>query len=481
MGQRKPAIDDGRGGAFFSCARLVRVEAICGRPRREFRFTRGDVMLWEEALESIKASVTADVFSLWIEPLRCREINDDGVVLAAPDPYFSGYVDRHFRDLIEGAVAAVGAKPLRLILTEEARPSAPVVAPPTPRRLPFTPEVAQTNRMLHPRYTFEEYMVGESNILAESACKSIAAKDDAIGPCLYLNSGTGLGKSHLTQAVAHKVLRDTPMTRLHYLTAQQFSREMVRGIQGRAMEQFKNKYHDNCDVLLLEDVHVLSGKKKTQEELNLLLDYLIRCGKRVIFTANVGPRDLNIDGELRSRMMSGLVATIQNPDVATRLRIVAGKARQHGICLPPDSISYLGRSIMGDVRQLESALIALKTRARLADGLISQAMIEEVVAAVAGCPQSLTPQTVAELICRQFRLSMDDLQSRSRERRISLPRQIAMYLCRKHTDSSLGDIGKQFKRNHATVIHAIKTINTKVTRDASLAGQVNLLSGQLNS
>jgi len=438
-------------------------------------------MLWEKALQTIKASVAADVFSLWIEPLRCREVSEDSIVLAAPDPYFSAYVDRHFHGIIERAVTEAGAAPRRLLLAEEARPVSAPPPPPKQRRLPLVPEVAPLRRMLHPRYTFEEYMVGESNILAESACKSMAEGEDTLGPCLYLNSGTGLGKSHLTQAVAHKVLRDAPMTRLHYLTAQQFSREMVRGIQGRAMEQFKHKYHDNCDLLLLEDVHVLGGKKKTQEELNLLLDYLIRSGKRVIFTANAAPRDLNIDGELRSRMMSGLVAAIQSPDIATRLRIVAGKARQQGLDLPPDAIAYIGKNILGDVRQVESALIALKTRARLAGGVVSQKLIEEVVAAVAGCPRALTPQTVAELIGRQFGLSLDDLQSRSREKRISLPRQIAMYLCRKHTGSSLEAIGKQFRRNHATVVHAIKTINTKVMRDASLAGQVNLLSDKLTS
>jgi len=439
-------------------------------------------MVWKKALESIKGSVTADMFSLWIEPLRCREISEDSILLAAPDPYFSAYVERHFREMIERAVGEAGARPRRLLLTEEDRPPVPLAAPappPKPGRLPLCPEYAFSSRTLHPRYTFEEYAVGESNILAESACKSMAAKDDAVGPCLYLNGGTGLGKSHLTQAVAHKVLREAPMTRLHYLSAQQFSREMVRDIQGHTMERFKNKYQDNCDILLMEDVHVLGGKKKTQEELNLLLDYLIRSGKKVVVTANVGPRELNIDGELRSRMMSGLVATIHNPDMATRLRIVAGKARQQRLDLPPDFIDYLGRNILGDVRQVESAIIALKARARLADGLLSQKMLEEVVAAVAGCPRTLTPQAVLELVCRQFRLSLDDLQSRSREKRVSLPRQIAMYLCRKYTDCSLGDIGKLFKRNHATVVHAIKTISAKVARDASLAGQLHLLSDKL--
>ncbi|MDR0477408.1 MAG: chromosomal replication initiator protein DnaA [Desulfobulbaceae bacterium] len=436
-------------------------------------------MLWEKTLETIKTAVTADVFSLWIEPLRCTRITEDSILLVAPNPYFSAYIERHYQDMIEEAVAVAGATPRRLLLAEEQRPVSAPIQPPQQRRLPMLPKVEAFGRMLHPRYTFDEYMVGESNILAESACKAMAAKDDAIGPCLYLTSGTGLGKSHLTQAVAHRVLRESPMTRLHYLTAQQFSSEMVRGIQGRAMEQFKHKYHDNCDLLLMEDVHALSGKKKTQEELNLLLDYLIRSGRRVILTANAAPRDLSIDGELRSRMMSGLIATIQTPDLATRLRIVASKARQLGLDLPSDFISYLAKNILGDVRRVESALIALKTRARLASGLVTQKMLEEVVAAVAGYPQASTPQAVAELIGRQFGLSLGDLQSRSREKRIALPRQIAMYLCRKHTGSSLQEIGKQFKRNHATVVHAIKTINTKVARDVSLAGQVDFLSDKL--
>jgi chromosomal replication initiator protein len=173
-----------------------------------------------------------------------------------------------------------------------------------------------TNRLrsLHPGYTFDQFMVGQSNVLARSACQAIAQDDRTFGNCLFINSTTGLGKSHLTQAVVHSVLLNAPGTKMHYLTAQQFSAEMVNGIRAKTMDQFSSKFIHSCDLLLMEDIHTLVGKNKTQEELNTILDYLIKSGKRVILTAGVAPTSLDgIDDDFKSRMTSGLVTKIEAP------------------------------------------------------------------------------------------------------------------------------------------------------------------------
>ena len=251
--------------------------------------------------------MSGDMYSLWIEPLEFVRQENQKMYLSGPDRYFVAFVKQNYLSDIEKAALSVDSSVTDVDFCDN------VVAVKTPilkqksvpqqLRLPSVPVVKSRTRSLHPKYTFNEFMVGQSNILAESACRSISSSNDTVGPCLYINSATGLGKSHLTHAVAHHVLDNSPMTRMHYVTAQQFSAEMVSGIQNNNMGMFKSKYQDNCDILLVEDVHALKGKKKTQEELNEILDVLIKSGKRVILTANGAPRELSgIDGEFRSRM-----------------------------------------------------------------------------------------------------------------------------------------------------------------------------------
>ncbi|OEU83702.1 MAG: chromosomal replication initiator protein DnaA, partial [Desulfobulbaceae bacterium C00003063] len=347
-------------------------------------------------------------------------------------------------------------------------------------RLPSVPVNNSRFRALHPRYTFDEFMVGESNILAESACKSMVTKDDTIGPCLYINSATGLGKSHLTHAVAHHVFSHSPMTRLHYVTAKQFAAEMVRGIKTNTMENFKSKYLEHCDILLVEDVHSLTGKKKTQEELNEVLDSLIKSGKRVIITSKSAPRDLvGIDSEFRSRMTSGLVTSIQAPDVATRTRIVEKKAVQQQLSLDEEMVSYLANHIRGDVRQIESALIAIRAKARLTGGHVDINLLREVIASVVGVEQVRSAEMICDLVSSQFNVSIGDMRSRSRKKVVTFPRQVAMYLARKYTDSSLADIGKVLHRDHSTVLHSIKVVTSKAVSDGSVSAQLDLLSNKV--
>ena len=447
---------------------------------------KGLFMVWDKAKECLKNNLAKNIFDLWIEPLQCVRLRGDQLHLSSPDRFFSAYVKRNFLKLIEEKVRESGLESPRIILCENGRES---LTPPgtvktngakVQMRLPNVPVNNSKVRALHPRYTFDEFMVGESNILAQSACKSMVARDDSVGPCLYINSSTGLGKSHLTHAVAHQVLADSPMTRLHYVTAKQFAAEMVRGIKTNTMDNFKAKYLEHCDILLVEDIHSLTGKKKTQEELNEVLDSLIKSGKRVVITSNSAPRDLvGIDSEFRSRMTSGLVTCIQAPDVATRTRIVEKKAAQQHLSLDEELINYLANHIRGDVRQIESALIAIRAKAGLAGGHIDLDLLREVIASIVGVEQLLSAEMICELVSVQFKVTVKEMQSRSRKRAVSFPRQVAMYLARKYTDDSLADIGKVLHRDHSTVLHAIKVVSDRALKDGSVSAQLDLLSNKV--
>lgn len=443
-------------------------------------------MVWDKAKECIKNNLAKNVFDLWIEPLQYVQLQGNQLYLSSPDRFFSAYVKQNFLSLIEEKVSENGLELAEVIFCEAVRQLPPALVPDkknavrTQMRLPNIPVNNSQFRALHPRYTFDEFMVGESNIMAQSACKSMVAKDDSVGPCLYINSSTGLGKSHLTHAVAHQVLAQSPMTRLHYVTAKQFAAEMVRGIKTNTMDNFKTKYLEHCDILLVEDIHSLTGKKKTQEELNEVLDSLIKSGKRVIITSNSAPRDLvGIDGEFRSRMTSGLVTSIQAPDLATRTRIVEKKATQQQLCLDEELVSYLANNIRGDVRQIESALIAIRAKAGLVGGYVDLNLLREVVASVVGVEQLLSAEMICELVSVQFNVSVREMQSRSRKRSVSFPRQVAMYLSRKYTDDSLSDIGKVLHRDHSTVLHAIKVVSSRAMKDGSVSAQLDLLSNKV--
>ena len=436
------------------------------------------MMVWEKAKIALQDVLSESVYSLWIEPLDLQSRADSTLVLSCPDRYFGAYVRQNYLELIRQKIGEIDAS-IKTVAVAESVSSA-AADHPVQMRLPSVPSGKSVVRALHPRYTFADFMVGQSNILAQSACRSMSMLDDSIGPCLYINSTTGLGKTHLTHAIAHQLLETQPMVRLHYLTAQQFASEMVLNIKTNKMDQFKRKYQDQCDVLLVEDMQSLTGKNKTQEELNEVLDCLIKSGKRVVMTANTGPRELKgIDDEFISRMSSGLVTSIQKPDLETRRRIISRKADQQNVELSQVFVDYLARHVKGDVRRIESTIIAIGARAALNDNTVDDKLVEEVVKFLASSSPELTSRGITELVSDQFKLSLEELRSKSRKRAIAFPRQVAMYLCRKHTEETLAGIGKVFNRDHSTVMHAVKVISDLNRRDASVASQLRLLSNKL--
>ncbi len=438
-------------------------------------------MLWDEVKQSLREALSESEYGLWIKPLSCLREDTELLELGGPDRFFCAWIRDRYLEIISRQVVAARGSSVEVKLSVAAAPAAADSACGKGQlRLPTMPVGGSRIRSLHPRYVFDEFMVGESNMLAQSACEALAGGDDSYGTCLYLNSSTGLGKSHLTQAVAHRIINTSPATRLHYLTAQQFSAEMVKGIRGNTMDQFKNKYLHHCDMLLVEDVQTLTGKTKTQEELNEILDYLIKSGKRVILTSAVEPQTLEgIDSEFRSRMTAGLVARIKAPDLATRVNIIQHKAAGSGLELDDELVDYLARHVSGDVRRIESALIGIKAKSRLMGIVPDLCMVKEVVRGLIGLSQELSAVMIRDLVSDQFKVSVGDLQSRSRKKAITFPRQVAMYLSRKYTDESLADIGQLYNRDHSTVLYAIRKVTEKMARNACVRGQVNMLCSKL--
>jgi chromosomal replication initiator protein len=437
-------------------------------------------MLWNSIKTSLHGTLPESEFNLWIKPLECRKQDGQALELVGPDRFFCAWVEDRYLGLIRNTAKELGDIASIQLKVAESRPVQVENNGSGQLRLPGIASGGARLRSLHPAFTFEQFMVGESNLLAQSACHALATGDSTYGNCLFMNSSTGLGKSHLTQAVVHQVLRSAPSTRLHYLTAQQFSAEMVKGIRSNTMEQFSNKYVNDCDMLLVEDIHTLTGKNKTQQELNTVLDYLLKSGRRVILTSALAPSKIaGIDDDFRSRMTSGLVTGIESPDYATRARIIRHKLQLHGLGGDDDLVGFMAESLKGDIRRMESAIIGIKAKSRLHNVPPDLSIAKEVIYGLVGRSIEITGESIRDLIGDQFRVSIDDLRSRSRKRSVTFPRQMAMYLTRKYTSQSLADIGNMYNRDHSTVLYAIKTITKDMSRETSIREQVELLCTKL--
>jgi chromosomal replication initiator protein len=439
-------------------------------------------MLWDMLRESLQESLPASEYNLWIKPLICQQQDEQVLELAGPDRFFCSWVQDRYLNLISDKLKSLSRNNTPAVKLSVAGPLQIACSKSGQLRLPGVHDTQSRLRSLHPGYTFDQFMVGQSNVLARSACHALANNEKTFGNCLFINSSTGLGKSHLTQAVVHSVLSSAPSTMLHYLTAQQFSAEMVNGIMNKTMEQFSQKYIHNCDMLLVEDIHTLVGKNKTQEQLNTVLDYLIKSGKRVILTAAVTPRKLDgIDEDFKSRMTSGLVTKIDAPDYTTRVNIIRYKAKANNLHLDDTLIDFLAQHLKGDIRKTESAIIGIKAKSSLLDTPPDKTLIREVLSDVIGAPSSLDGKAIQNFIGSQFNINIEELISRTRKRSIAFPRQIAMYLTRKYTEISLADIGSLYNRDHSTVLHAIRVVTRDMSRNSSTNEQIALLCRKLQN
>ncbi|MEA2084584.1 MAG: chromosomal replication initiator protein DnaA [Thermodesulfobacteriota bacterium] len=437
-------------------------------------------MLWEQTKDRLKNMLPESTYSLWIKPLSCIRADDQIVELVGPDQFFCSWVSEKYSVPIRESLSKFCNGNPEIRFTVGGKIQFRPEEKPEQLALPAMPFGRARIPMLHPRYTFEEFMVGESNILAHSACHALAKGDTSFGPCIYIKAGTGLGKSHLTQAVAHHVIDHAPSTRICCLTAKQLTAEMVRSIKNNTMDHFKTKYHNQCDMLLVEDVHILAGKPKTQEELAAAVDALLDAGKTMIFTGKMIPRKIpDIDMGFRSRISAGLITTINPPDVLTRSLIIKRKAENSNLPLSKELMLYMAGNLKGDIRQVESAIAGLSAKSSLLKMVPDLGMVKEVIADIIGRSRLLTLEIIRDFVADQFKVTVSDLQSKSRKKAVSFPRQVSMYLARKYTKEGLDNIGKAFNRDHSTVVHSVRKITEQMVRNSTIRGQVEFLNNKL--
>jgi chromosomal replication initiator protein len=337
-------------------------------------------------------------------------------------------------------------------------------------------------RLLCKDFTFDKFVVGGNNDFAYSAALSLAARRKSPQNTLFLASETGMGKSHLSQAIGHHILAEFPRERVYYITAEDFTNEMIDAFRHNSIGAFKAKYRTQCDVLLLEDVQYLTGKDRTQVELALTLDALIESGKKIIFSSCYLPGDIpRLNDKLGSLLSCGLISSIDPPDFKTRVRILEKKSGLNGCRVPTDIIHYLASELVENVRQLESGLFGVSAKSSLLGMPIDLSLAESVVKNITRLRQRITIDVIKKLVGHHFKVTVAELVSRSRKQRIVRPRHIAIYLSRKYTDQPLQTIGRSFNRYHATALHAIGVVEKGLKSNAPMRKQVEFLSQRLES
>jgi chromosomal replication initiator protein len=441
--------------------------------------------LWKEVKSAIKACVPGHCYRMWIDPVDFGRMANDQIVLQVPNFFSQKRVREQYGQLIESEFAKRTGTRFNVLLEvldpNHAREK-PVSAVVQQLVLPGEQFHACGGRMLRRDFTFDRFVVGKNNDFAYSAALSQACRKQDSQTSLFLLSKTGLGKSHLSQAIGHQVLKENPKERVYYITAEDFTNEMVTALRTDAIEGFKEKYRSGCDVLLMEDVHFLTGKDRTQMELALTLDYLFDANKKIIFTSCYLPGDIpKMSEQLRSRLSCGLISGIEAPDFHTRVRILQKKALAKGFDIPAAVIDYMASELTDDVRQMESGMISLATRSKLLGCAIDVPLAESVIKNYNCNAKKITIDAIKKLVCKEFNITLADIVSRSRKQSIVRPRQVAIFLSRKYTDSPLQAIGKSFNRYHATAMHSINAVEKDIRANGPLEKQVEFLSKKLES
>ena len=431
---------------------------------------------WPAIAKNLQKTLEPGDFKVWISPLD-GEVQDASVCLHAPNDFAANWVREHFSSAIrEAAAVALELAPDAISLvvcSENTQPPRRILSPDEAAARPRT-EQGVLIGLEHPepswRFSFEDFIVGPSNEMAYAAAKGLCA-DLAGAGTLFVSAASGLGKTHLAQAVG-KCLSEGNIRKISYLTAEEFASRFVTALKARDVEGFKARLRQS-DVLLLEDVHFLQNKGKMQEEALALIKSLQSRGNRLVLTSSFAPRELrHMDCQLVSLFCAGLLAHIASPTLETRRCILREKARVHQVMLPEPVSELLAARITSDVRQLESCLNNLIFKARLLNRHISLDMALEMIDQYAETRRELDMAAIIRLVCDSFQLSERQITSRSRKGAHVQARSTIYYLARKHTRLSLQEIGDCFHRRHSSVIKGISFFEREMQRESTLGRQL---------
>jgi chromosomal replication initiator protein len=444
--------------------------------------------LWEAIAGRLRQSVSESTYDTWFAYAEPRSLSESTLVVAVPNEFTRDWIESHFHGFVSGAAReAVGRDiVVSFAIAEHAPPQGPTEpAPPAPRVREHEPTFKEGPEVeLNPKYTFDLFVIGSSNRFAHAAALAVAeAPAQAYNP-LFIYGGTGLGKTHLLQAIGHYARQHSRRLTMRYVTSETFMNDFIDSLRDKRIEGFKRRYR-NYDVLLIDDIQFFEGKERIQEEFFHTFNSLYEGGAQIIISSDRPPREIaTLEERLRSRFEWGLLTDIQPPDLETRIAILRKKVNTERIAVTdPEVLTFIAGRVSSNIRELEGALTRVVAFSSLTDRSMTVELAEHVLKDVFpqgdAAPEVTIPR-IQEAVSERFGVTLEELVSPRRSQAVAYPRQVAMYLSRELTDSSLPKIGKEFGgRDHTTVIHATSKITRLIREDRSVYNLVQELTARI--
>ena len=479
-----------------------------------------DRTMLRSLLQQLGSRVRREQLETWFRSLDIRRADEFEVELSVTSQFVRDWLQKNYLGVLQDAVAALGEPRRRIVLThrdedgwdglrflepshvsdeiervlrqQESRPAAAlptgalpaaiatVAAASAPAAGTHSAPSRRAGNLLNPNYTFDRFVVGPCNRLAHASALAIGENPGCAYNPLFVHGNVGLGKSHLLQALCHTVQRRTPQARVVYMSCEDFTNAFIQAIQSHQVETFRD-YYRSADVLVIDDVQFLANKEKTQEEFFHTFNALYDSQKQIVLSSDRPPVEIpTVEERLVSRFKWGLVAEVEAPCFDTRVAIVRRKAAGRGVELPEDVARFLAERMTSNIRELEGAVIKVVGIAAITDQPITLALAEGCVRGMPPRPTHVSIDDVMTLITTEFAITARELTGKSRTQTVSLPRQVARFLLREHTESSLEDVGRVFgNRDHTTVLYAVNKIRERAGKDRMFKELVDGLSNRL--
>ena len=437
--------------------------------------------IWKKCLEKIEQSILPDSYTTWFSPTYPRNLEDGLITIAVPNQFYRKCLIENYRELIENTLKTVADESilvdfcieseknsyteqdkLDLVITEESKLNENKLG------------LDVCSQTLSSKHTFSNFVVGSSNQFAHAAALAVANNPSIAYNPLFIYGAVGLGKTHLLHAIGNNIQKNNPNSRVRYISAESFTVDLIESIKRDKMPFFRKRYRP-LDVLLIDDIQFIAGKERTQEEFFYTFNALYESQKQVVISCDRYPKDIqNIEERIKSRFESGLVADINTPDLETKVAILYKKAELHKKEIPQDVAIFIASNIKSNIRELEGFLLRVIAYSSFTHRKIDLEITKEVLKDFTfDKKKNFTIQNILKTVASYYDIKVSDIKSKRRTREISTTRQIAMYLCREHTKSSLPEIGKQFGgKDHTTVIFSHKKISNNVKENNDLKASI---------
>lgn len=438
--------------------------------------TRNELLdIWEQTLHILEKKLNKHSFETWLKSIKPLGCYNNRLVIEAPSHFSKSWLTDRYAPMIKNVFQEISKQEteVQFVLSGEIEDT------PNLNKKTNKDNYEELNLAhLNPKYTFDSFVVGNSNRFAHAACLAVAELPAKAYNPLFIYGGVGLGKTHLMHAIGQYTLENSNKKKVSYASSEQFTNELINSIRFDKTVEFRNKYR-SMDILLVDDIQFLAGKESTQEEFFHTFNTLYEANKQIIISSDRPPKDIpTLEDRLRSRFEWGLITDIQPPDLETRIAILRKKAQQENLPIPDECIYFIADNIQSNIRELEGALIRVIAYATLNHEEINADLTSEVLKDMLPTrkPKQITSALIQEVVASYYNIRIEDFKAKKRTRLVAFPRQIAMYLIRELTDLSLPKIGEAFGgRDHTTVIHACDKINTQLNQNVDLQEKIKEL------